>query len=707
MVTVDSQVILKYQNEPFVTIPEYLIHKGADGQKYLQMRASSLPIVQFLTGAKNPSRASLTFYEPFQKLVEKRNEQLDRHHAMGGQEDQGDGDNLFEDQDRPKASRRKIQNLPETVNIYVGNTTVPCLIPPDKSRPKAADIAVPLDSNILCAIVDHIRANVAALQAHMESGPKRKRAKKLTPSCSFCEPMGFLSLAGSHSVAFLRCLQNGIQGPEGYHCSTAKSDPAWQAIEQGWCWVVLAASIEEAIPQLPNFIQMAANSSNSISKAINELEVALHVATAFEKGLSLPDAIQQASQGDVRCRASVPAIAKFVQNFGGGSQGFPLLHFLANFSKQFNATLLVGTELMSTLATLDFRQATCIFPMIRVACWACMLTSPRAQDGFSRILTVNDLQKLKSPGMIAQVIQAEEMLQEIHDPSGADASSADQAKTQTDMQVTDVLAASHKTIAMYTNKDHGAKVFELTDMTDDHATMTHKPLFHDQEEVHVPLQKLPTWKATKALMPMLCPEELAREGMTAKILLEERARSEVQLALHKAAERHHLDAQTIAFGQNPQGLLATKAIRKTIRLVPLGMVNKAKPTTKETKLLIEHGGHTWTIGPFRQNLQFEADSPACLIPFFWCKPTSEPSEVTMVYSTVVEFGITIPCLENPAPLEPRQQLLFLAAHAEASEADHGEASGAAEPSEATPKAKAKNKAKAKEQSEPPSKKPKK
>ena len=119
----DSQVILKYQNEPFVTIPEYLIHKGADGQKYLQMRASSLPIVQFLTGAKNLSRASLTFYEPFQKLVEKRNEQLDRHHAMGGQEDQGDGDNLFEDQDRPKASRRKIQNLPETVNIYVGNTT--------------------------------------------------------------------------------------------------------------------------------------------------------------------------------------------------------------------------------------------------------------------------------------------------------------------------------------------------------------------------------------------------------------------------------------------------------------------------------------------------------------------------------------------------------------------------------------------------------
>ena len=100
-------------------------------------------------------------------------------------------------------------------------------------------------------------------------------------------------------------------------------------------------------------------------------------------------------------------------------------------------------------------------------------------------------------------------------------------------------------VLRYTNKDHGAKVFELTDMTDDHATMTHKPLFHDQEEVHVPLQKLPTWKATKALMPMLCAEELAREGMTAKILVEERARSEVQLALHKAAERHPKSSRSL------------------------------------------------------------------------------------------------------------------------------------------------------------------
>ena len=320
---------------------------------------------------------------------------------------------------------------------------------------------------------------------------------------------GFLSLAGSHSVAFLRCLQNGIQGPDGYHCSIAKSDPAWKAIEEGWTWVVLAASIEEAIPQLPNFIQMAANSTNSISKAINELEVALQIASGFEKGLSLPEAVRQASQGDVRCRASIPHIARFVQQFGGGSHGFPLLHFLANFSRQFNATLLVGQEVMATLATFDFRDATCMFPMLRVAYWATLLTSPKTQAGFAKIITRSDLEKLRSDSMRSQVEQAETILQdawkvqvslgetyhqahmikcygrlnvrtilfltgkqksgrdgthwqtlqailgaytkEVQDAAGTKATSSAQHEPQAEMKVTDVLSASARTIALLQN----------------------------------------------------------------------------------------------------------------------------------------------------------------------------------------------------------------------------------------------------------------
>ena len=36
-----------------------------------------------------------------------------------------------------------------------------------------------------------------------------------------------------------------------------------------------------------------------------------------------------------------------------------------------------------------------------------MLTSPKGQDGFSKILSVSDLQKLKSPAKVDHVDQAE------------------------------------------------------------------------------------------------------------------------------------------------------------------------------------------------------------------------------------------------------------------------------------------------------------
>ncbi|OLP99608.1 hypothetical protein AK812_SmicGene17799 [Symbiodinium microadriaticum] len=230
---------------------------------------------------------------------------------------------------------------------------------------------------------------------------------------------------------------------------------------------------------------------------------------------------------------------------------------------------------------------------------------------------------------------------------------------------------------------------------DDHARMSHMSLFAGQEDIQVPLPKLALWKVTKLLMPRLCPSELATASMAASVLVEERAKVEVQLALHKAAEKHHLDSDHLAFGQNPQGLFAAKSIRKTIRLIPLGTVNKAK-SNKETKLTIHHAGLSWTIGPFRQNLHFEEDSPACLVPYFWCKPTSEADEASMVFSSIVESGITIPCLENPEPLQQHQQLQYLAATAEVSEEaqpEHAQASEASGPSE--PKAKAKTKAKAK------------
>ena len=49
-----------------------------------------------------------------------------------------------------------------------------------------------------------------------------------------------------------------------------KSDPIWEAIQDGWWWRVISIQVEDAMPQ---FIQMALSASNSIHKAINEQEL--------------------------------------------------------------------------------------------------------------------------------------------------------------------------------------------------------------------------------------------------------------------------------------------------------------------------------------------------------------------------------------------------------------------------------------------------
>ncbi|CAJ1457777.1 unnamed protein product [Effrenium voratum] len=245
---------------------------------------------------------------------------------------------------------------------------------------------------------------------------------------------GFLTLSASHTIAFLRCLQYGIEGPEGTHAIVQKDkDPTQETIQKGWTWCVISAQVEEAMPHLPSFIELAMNSTNAIMKQANELEVALQLATAFDQGLTMQQAIGKVSQASTSCQRSIPSIAMFVQKFGGGSPGFPFLHFLNGFSKSFNASLQIGTETMQLLSTLDFRVATQIYPMKRISLWATMLTSPKSQDGFAKILTQSDIQRLKTS---------------LQSRTAAQAKKPEPASSQ---GVTSVLDASPKAIALLQN----------------------------------------------------------------------------------------------------------------------------------------------------------------------------------------------------------------------------------------------------------------
>ena len=71
---------------------------------------------------------------------------------------------------------------------------------------------------------------------------------------------------------------------------------------------------------------------------------------------------------------------------------------------------MIGTDLMAALATTNFKVQGNLFPHLRVAIWATLSSSPKHQDGFSKLLTKSDVEKLRSNTMSDKIKKAEKML---------------------------------------------------------------------------------------------------------------------------------------------------------------------------------------------------------------------------------------------------------------------------------------------------------
>ncbi|CAE7426244.1 unnamed protein product [Symbiodinium sp. CCMP2592] len=225
---------------------------------------------------------------------------------------------------------------------------------------------------------------------------------------------GYLTIGGSHTVAYLRCIENGVTGPSAESSTHPKSDAIWRAISDGWTWVTISSAVEDAIPILPSFLQSSLNSANSIQKNVSELEVAMLLATCFAKGMTLAQAVKHAEHASQLCRTSISAIGTYVMKFSGHAGSFPILHFLSNFSKVHSSSMLLGEDMMTQIATMDFKSSTNMYPMTRAAIWLTLLACPKnhERDGFARNLIRSDIERLKQAACLPMTTKAEQMLQD-------------------------------------------------------------------------------------------------------------------------------------------------------------------------------------------------------------------------------------------------------------------------------------------------------
>lgn len=161
-------VAIAYQQEPKVLIPEDLVHKKND-KTYIQLRPTSKPIVQLLTGRRCQVNASLSSSATLQNLVKKRNAQFDKPPAAAPEQ-------LFEDAPSPKASKKRgpPRASGEDVAILVKDTNVHCLM--QGKRPRATDLTVELEGNQVTAIIQAIREeNLDEVLGQAKRGYQKKR----------------------------------------------------------------------------------------------------------------------------------------------------------------------------------------------------------------------------------------------------------------------------------------------------------------------------------------------------------------------------------------------------------------------------------------------------------------------------------------------------------------------------------------------------
>ena len=155
MVEINTRVELQFQDEKATTTPKDLIIQF-QGQQYLKLKPTSLPMVQFMHGVKVAKNASLSSSTTLKGLIQARNDKYK------GQEPQEEGQEALFDDDNLKepaaGSKRPLDPLGERgtiVQIDCDGTSIDCLMV--GKRPARTDFTFLLEPSQVEAIVMAMR----------------------------------------------------------------------------------------------------------------------------------------------------------------------------------------------------------------------------------------------------------------------------------------------------------------------------------------------------------------------------------------------------------------------------------------------------------------------------------------------------------------------------------------------------------------------
>ena len=142
---------LQYQDEAPVLMPKELIFQRLD-KTWLQIKATSQPMIHFISGSKSGKNSSLASSTTLQKLLKDRNAKTDQAAEKEPAENLSEGE--------PQSPNRKICRRatmdPSMVTIQVQNQDVHCLVA--EHRPRSSDLVIEFAASQIGAIIQEFRA---------------------------------------------------------------------------------------------------------------------------------------------------------------------------------------------------------------------------------------------------------------------------------------------------------------------------------------------------------------------------------------------------------------------------------------------------------------------------------------------------------------------------------------------------------------------
>ena len=226
------------------------------------------------------------------------------------------------------------------------------------------------------------------------------------------------SLAASHTNAVLRlfkdCVRHEAAGsimgspklsPEGLK---AHDQGFYDAVCNGLEWTVIGALAVRTWPNLTQLLCEASNTNGQLQRQEGELQLARRIFNVIEgmgPGVEFKEVKDRILRSKPLCATSVPHLFRFLLKFGGGS-GCSLFFESCDFMKSKTTQRTLGHDFWELLSE-DCKTPGFLLPLTRHALMRVAMghTNPR-------YITLSDVRKILSQGMLQKVTEAEKLMAE-------------------------------------------------------------------------------------------------------------------------------------------------------------------------------------------------------------------------------------------------------------------------------------------------------